>query len=134
MPYLLFASFIGFAGSALIADLGTSDSILPAMINQYTGTVLGAILLAALLAAVMGTAASVTILTSVMLSRDVIGRIKPLDGKAMLTTQRICMIVVAASSSATLVPPSCPSWKISVLPAERRSSPSSAVCSSGRKR
>lgn len=44
MPYLLFASFIGFAGSALIADLGTSDSILPAMINQYTGTVLGAIL------------------------------------------------------------------------------------------
>ena len=96
MPYLLFASFIGFAGSALIADLGTSDSILPAMINQYTGTVLGAVLLAALLAAVMGTAASVTILTSVMLSRDVIGRIKPLDGKAMLTTQRICMIVVAA--------------------------------------
>ena len=96
MPYLLFASFIGFAGSALIANLGTSDSILPAMINQYTGTVLGAVLLAALLAAVMGTAASVTILTSVMLSRDVIGRIKPLDGKAMLTTQRICMIVVAA--------------------------------------
>lgn len=95
-PYLLFASFIGFAGCALISDLGTSDSILPAMINQFTGNVLGAILLAALLAAVMGTAASVTILTSVMLSRDVIGRIKPLDGKALLNTQRVCMIVVAA--------------------------------------
>ena len=95
-PYLLFASFIGFAGCALISDLGTSDSILPAMINQFTGNVLGAVLLAALLAAVMGTAASVTILTSVMLSRDVIGRIKPLDGKALLTTQRVCMIVVAA--------------------------------------
>lgn len=95
-PYLLFASFIGLAGSALIKNLGTSDSILPAMVNQLTGTFVGAILLAALLAAVMGTAASVTMVTSVTLSRDVIGRLTNLDDKKLLTVQRISMIGVAA--------------------------------------
>lgn len=94
-PYLLFASFIGLIGSALITDLGTSDSILPAMIDQLAGTFLGAILLAALLAAVMGTAASVTMLTSVTVSRDVIGRFKKMDDKQLLATQRVLMIVVA---------------------------------------
>lgn len=95
-PYLLFASFIGLMGSALITDLGTSDSILPAMISQLAGTFLGAILLAALLAAVMGTAASVTMLTSITVSRDVIGRIKKdMSDKELLTTQRVLMIVVA---------------------------------------
>ena len=95
-PYLLFASFVGLVGCALVTDLGTSDSVLPAVINQFTGPVLGAILLAALLAAVMGTAASVTMLTSVMLSRDVVGRFKKLDDKQLLTTQRFFMIIVAA--------------------------------------
>jgi len=96
-PYLLFASFIGLAGCALVTDLGTSDSILPAMVDQLTGTFLGAILLAALLAAVMGTAASVTMLTSVTISRDVIGRFKKdMSDAQMLTTQRILMVVVAA--------------------------------------
>lgn len=97
IPYLLFASLIGLLGGGLISDLGTSDSILPAMINQLTGTILGAVLLAALLAAVMGTAASVSMLTSVTISRDIIGRLKPgMDSKKMLTTQRICLIGVAA--------------------------------------
>ena len=100
IPYLLFASFVGLAGAALIKDLGTSDSILPAMIDQLTGTVLGAILLAALLAAVMGTAASVTMMTSIMLSRDVVGRFKKLDDKGMLNLQRIFMIIVAAAGVA----------------------------------
>lgn len=97
IPYLLFASFVGLVGCVLVTDLGTSDSVLPAMISQYTGTFLGAILLAALLAAVMGTAASVTMLTSVTISRDVIARFKPMDDKKMLSTQRICMIFVAAA-------------------------------------
>jgi SSS family solute:Na+ symporter len=97
LPYLLFASFIGLAGAALISDLGTSDSILPAMINQYTGTFLGAILLAALLAAVMGTAASVTMVVSVMLSRDIVGRLIPMDDNKLLHLQRVFMIVVAAA-------------------------------------
>jgi len=94
-PYLLFASFIGFAGIALVKNLGTSDSILPAMVNQLTGTFLGAILLAALLAAVMGTAASVTMVTSVTLSRDVIGRFTKMDDRKLLTVQRVSMIAVA---------------------------------------
>ena len=96
-PYLLFASFIGLAGSVLVTDLGTSDSILPAMIDQLTNPFIGAILLAALLAAVMGTAASVTMLTAVTVSRDVIGRIKKdMTDRQMLTTQRVLMVVVAA--------------------------------------
>lgn len=99
-PYLLFASFVGLAGCALITDLGTSDSVLPAMISQLTGNFMGAILLAALLAAVMGTAASVTMLTSIMLSRDVIGRFKKMDDKQLLNTQRVMMIVVAAAGLA----------------------------------
>ena len=97
-PYLLFASFVGLAGCVLVKDLGTSDSILPAMISQHTGTFLGAILLAALLAAVMGTAASVTMLTSVTISRDVIGRLKKgMTDAQLLTTQRIWMVIVAAA-------------------------------------
>ncbi len=95
LPYLLFASFIGLAGAALIPDLATSDAVLPAMINQFTGTYLGAILLAALLAAVMGTAASVTMVVSIMLSRDVVGRFTNLEDKQLLTLQRIFMVVVA---------------------------------------
>ncbi len=97
VPYLLFASFIGLLGAALVSDLGTSDSILPAMINNYTGVFLGAILLAALLAAVMGTAASVTMVCSIMLSRDVVGRFKKMDDRQMLTLQRIFMVLVAAA-------------------------------------
>lgn len=99
-PYLLFASFVGLAGFALVSDLGTSDSILPAMINQLAGNFVGAILLAALLAAVMGTAASVTMLTSIMLSRDVISRFKKLDDHQILNTQRIMMVVVATAGLA----------------------------------
>lgn len=99
-PYLLFASFVGLAGFALVSDLGTSDSILPAMIDQLTGSFVGAILLAALLAAVMGTAASVTMLTSIMLSRDVLGRFKKMDDKQLLNTQRFMMILVAAAGLA----------------------------------
>ncbi len=95
LPYLLFASFIGLAGAALIPDLATSDAVLPAMINQFTGTYLGAILLAALLAAVMGTAASVTMVVSIMLSRDVVGRFTNLEDKQLLTLQRVFMVVVA---------------------------------------
>ena len=97
IPYLLFASFAGLMGLVLVKDLGTSDSILPAMINTLTGSVLGAVLLAALLAAVMGTAASVTMLTSVMVTRDVICRIKPVEGKKLLNLQRIVMVCVAAA-------------------------------------
>ena len=66
------------------------------MVNGLTGSILGAVLLAALLAAVMGTAASVTMLASVMLTRDVICRIKPVEGKQLLTLQRVVMICVAA--------------------------------------
>lgn len=96
-PYLMFASFVGLAGTVLVNDLGTSDSILPAMIDQLTGSFLGAILLAALLAAVMGTAASVTMLTAVTISRDIIGRFKKdMTDSQMLTTQRVLMVVVAA--------------------------------------
>ena len=99
IPYLLFASLIGLLGSGIISDLAGFDSILPAMIDTLTGTVIGAILLAALLAAVMGTAASVTMLTSVTISRDVIGRIskKEIDSTKMLTIQRICMVLVAVA-------------------------------------
>ena len=91
----LTATLLIYVPYLLIPELGTSDSILPAMINNYTGTFLGAILLAALLAAVMGTAASVTMVCSIMLSRDVVGRFKKMDDKQTLTLQRIFMILVA---------------------------------------
>lgn len=97
VPYLLFASFIGLAGAALVGGLETSDSVLPAMIDRYTGTLLGAVLLAALLAAVMGTAASVTMVCSIMLSRDVVGRFKKMDDRQTLTMQRLFMVIVAAA-------------------------------------
>ena len=97
IPYLLFASFAGLMGLVLVSNLGTSDSILPAMVNSLTGNVVGALLLAALLAAVMGTAASVTMLASVMVTRDVICRIKPIEGKQLLSVQRIVMVCVAAA-------------------------------------
>ncbi|MBC8535837.1 sodium:solute symporter family protein [Feifania hominis] len=97
-PYLLFASLVGLVGSALLPGLASSDAVLPAMIDKFAGPLLGAVLLAALLAAVMGTAASVTMLTSVTISRDIIGRFKrDMTDKQMLTTQRILMILVAVA-------------------------------------
>ena len=95
IPYLLFTSLAGLLGLVIVKNLGTSDSILPAMINTLTNDVLGAFLLAALLAAVMGTAASVTMLTSITVTRDVIGRITHIEDSKLLTVQRIVMIVVA---------------------------------------
>lgn len=80
------------------AGLASSDAVLPAMIDKFAGPLLGAVLLAALLAAVMGTAASVTMLTSITISRDIIGRFKrDMTDKQMLTTQRILMILVAVA-------------------------------------
>jgi Na+/proline symporter len=93
LPYMLFCSVIGLAGVVLIKNLGTSDSIIPAMINQTTGDALGAFLLAALLAAVMGTAASIAMITAVTFSRDVVKRLKTdLDDKGTLYVQRVSLV------------------------------------------
>lgn len=93
LPYMLFCSIIGLAGVLLIPQLGTSDSIIPAMIDQMTGDLSGAFLLAGLLAAVMGTAASVAMVTAVTFTRDVVKRLNPsMDDKATLLVQRISLI------------------------------------------
>jgi len=98
LPYMIFAGLIGYAGIALIPNLESSDSIFPAMIDQMAGGVAGAFLLSGLLAAVMGTAASVAMTTGIMVARDVVNRIKPLDGNKMLLTQRIAMIVATVAA------------------------------------
>ena len=54
LPYMIFAGLIGIMGILLIPELGTSDSIIPAMIDKTTGDLTGAFLLSGLLAAVMG--------------------------------------------------------------------------------
>ncbi len=95
IPYLIFATLAGFLGTAIISQLGTSDSILSAIINQKTNAIVGAVLLSALLAAVMGTAASVTMLTSVTISRDIVARIVSVNDQQLLTLQRVIMIFVA---------------------------------------
>lgn len=93
LPYMLFCGVIGLAGIVLIPQLGTSDSIIPAMIDGMTGDITGAFLLAGLLAAVMGTAASVAMVCSVTFSRDVVKRIKPsMDDKQTLLVQRLSLI------------------------------------------
>lgn len=93
LPYMIFCGVIGLAGIVLIPELGTSDSIIPAMIDQMTGDVTGAFLLAGLLAAVMGTAASVAMVISVTFSRDVVKRLKPdLTDRQVLFTQRISLV------------------------------------------
>lgn len=93
LPYMLFCSIIGLAGILLIPQLGTSDSIIPAMIDQMTGDLSGAFLLAGLLAAVMGTAASVAMVTAVTFTRDVVNRLNPsMDDKATLLVQRISLV------------------------------------------
>lgn len=93
LPYMLFCSVIGLAGIALIPELSTSDSIIPAMIDQMTGDLTGAFLLAGLLAAVMGTAASVAMVCAVTFSRDVFKRLLPqTDDKGTLLAQRLSLI------------------------------------------
>ena len=93
LPYMLFCSVIGLIGVVLIPQLGSSDSIIPAMIDQMTGDLFGAFLLAGLLAAVMGTCASVAMVCSVTFSRDVVKRLRPsMDDKTTLTVQRISLI------------------------------------------
>lgn len=93
LPYMLFCSIIGLIGVVLIPQLGTSDSIIPAMIDGMTGDLFGAFLLAGLLAAVMGTCASVAMVCSVTFSRDVVKRLKPnMDDKTTLLVQRCSLI------------------------------------------
>ncbi len=93
LPYMLFCSVIGLTGIALIPQLGTSDSIIPAMIDQMTGDLTGAFLLSGLLAAVMGTAASVAMVCAVTFSRDVYKRIAPATSdKGILLAQRLSLI------------------------------------------
>ncbi len=94
LPYMIFAGLIGIMGILLIPELGTSDSIIPAMIDKMTGDLSGAFLLSGLLAAVMGTAASVAMATSVTFTRDVAARVKKdMDGKQVLTTQRVSLVI-----------------------------------------
>lgn len=94
LPYMIFAGLIGIMGILLIPELGTSDSIIPAMIDKTTGDLTGAFLLSGLLAAVMGTAASVAMATSITFTRDVVKRIKKdMDGKQVLLTQRASLVV-----------------------------------------
>lgn len=81
-------------GIILIPQLGTSDSIIPAMVDGMTGDLLGALLLSGLLAAVMGTAASVAMAISVTFTRDVVLRLKnKMDSKQVLRSQRLSIIV-----------------------------------------
>lgn len=94
LPYMIFAGLIGIMGILLIPELGTSDSIIPAMIDKMTGDLTGAFLLSGLLAAVMGTAASVAMATSVTFTRDVAVRLKrDMSGSDVLKIQRISLIV-----------------------------------------
>ena len=94
LPYMIFAGLIGIMGILIIPELGTSDSIIPAMIDQLTGDVTGAFLLSGLLAAVMGTAASVAMATSVTFTRDVVARFKTdMSEKQILSTQRISLVL-----------------------------------------
>lgn len=94
LPYMIFAGLIGIMGIVLIPELGTSDSIIPAMIDNMTGDLSGALLLSGLLAAVMGTAASVAMATSVTFTRDVAARVKKdMTGGQVLTVQRASLIV-----------------------------------------
>jgi len=93
LPYMLFCGVIGLVGVVLIPQLGTSDSIIPAMIDFTTGNLSGAFLLAGLLAAVMGTAASVAMVTAVTFSRDVVKRMRPaMNDKQTLLVQRVSLI------------------------------------------
>ncbi len=94
LPYMIFAGLIGIMGIILIPELGTSDSIIPAMIDSMTNDLVGALLLAGLLAAVMGTAASVAMAVSVTFTRDVAGRVKKeMSGKETLSIQRIALVI-----------------------------------------
>lgn len=93
LPYMIFCGIIGLAGRVLIPQLGTSDSIIPAMIDGMTGDLTGAFLLAGLLAAVMGTAASVAMVCAVTFTRDVVGRFRPkMEDKTTLLVQRLSLI------------------------------------------
>jgi Na+/proline symporter len=90
---MLFCSVIGLAGVVLVKQLGTSDSIIPAMISRMTGPLLGAFLLAALLAAVMGTAASIAMITAVTFTNDVIKQFnKKMSDKQTLYVSRVSLI------------------------------------------
>ena len=94
LPYMIFAGLIGIMGILLIPQLGTSDSIIPAMIDRTTGDLTGAFLLSGLLAAVMGTAASVAMATSITFTRDVVKRVKKdMDEKQVLLAQRVSLVV-----------------------------------------
>ena len=94
LPYMIFAGLIGIMGIILIPELGTSDSIIPAMIDGMTGDLTGAFLLSGLLAAVMGTAASVAMAVSVTFTRDVVGRVKTdMSGQEVLTVQRVALVI-----------------------------------------
>ena len=94
LPYMIFAGLIGIMGIILIPELGTSDSIIPAMIDGMTGDLTGAFLLSGLLAAVMGTAASVAMAVSVTFTRDVVGRVKTdMSGQEVLTIQRVALVI-----------------------------------------
>lgn len=94
LPYMIFAGLIGIMGILLIPELGTSDSIIPAMIDKMTGDITGAFLLSGLLAAVMGTAASVAMATSVTFTRDVAVRLKrDMTGADVLKVQRVSLVV-----------------------------------------
>lgn len=99
LPYFLMCAVIGLAGAMLFPQVTNSDSILPTMINELTGPILGGLLLSGLLAAVVSTSGSLLLITSVNITDNVIKRFNPtLDEKKMVGISRTCVVGVGIVS------------------------------------
>lgn len=99
LPYFLMCAVIGLAGALLFPGVTNADSILPTMIHEMTGPLLGGLLLAGLLAAVVSTSGSLLLITSVNITDNVIRRINPsLDEHKMVSVSRLCVVGVGIIS------------------------------------
>ena len=99
LPYFIMCAVIGLAGAMLFPEVQSPDSILPIMISNLSGPLLGGLLLSGLLAAVVSTAGSMLLITSVNITDNVIKRFNPnLDEKHMVPISRICVIAVGIVS------------------------------------
>ncbi|NLY46963.1 MAG: sodium:solute symporter family protein [Tissierella sp.] len=100
--------FIGIAGHQLLGDVGAADNVLPIMMRTYSNWFVAALIMAAAMSAGMSTINSMLLVSSQIMSQDLIllnKKDKVSDSKNMLISRVVVLSLAIVASFIALSPP-----------------------------
>ena len=100
--------FIGLAGHQLLGNVGAADNVLPLLMNKYANWFLAALIMAAAVAAGMSTINSMILVSSQIISQDLIlmkKKDKVSDRENLILSRVIILTIVVVGALIALRPP-----------------------------